>query len=171
MKKTFLAQAIAIIFAGLVDVVFVGSLPYGFHSLHIVVLGIVFASLLTNVRVAAWWALGGGLILELFSFRFFGSHLIALFLVLLLVFFLFEKVVTNRSVYSLFISVLAATALYDLIFLLFDYWSGVELLPGLDLLKAFGISLACNGVIALAMFYIFNLATRRLRPVFLSSKY
>jgi len=170
MQKTFFANALAIIVASLIDVVFVGSLPYGFHSLHLVVLGIVFASLLTNIRVAAWWALLGGIGLELFSFRFFGSHLIALFLVILLVFFLFEKVVTNRSVYSLLISALAATALYDLIFLLFDYWSGVDLRPVGGLFRSFGISLACNGVVAMVLFYVLNFATRRLRPVFLSSR-
>jgi rod shape-determining protein MreD len=167
MSRTWFINLIAIILAALADIVFVGSLPLSLHSLHLVVLGIVFAALLANIRAAAWWALLGGLMFEIFSFRFFGSHLIILFLVLGLVYFLFERVMTNRSVYSLLMIAIGATILYDGLFLLFDYWSGVRLLPPSSLFKALGLSLVVNAVAAIFIFYISNLATRRLRPVFL----
>lgn len=167
MRKTWFINLAAILVITLADIVFVGSLPFALHSFHLIVLGMVFAALLGNIRVAAWWALIGGLMFEIFSFRFFGSHLIVLFLVLGLIYFLFERVVTNRSVYSVLIIALGATVLYDCLFLLFDYWSGVTLLPPSSLFKALGFSLLANGLAAVFIFYISNFATRRLRPVFL----
>lgn len=158
-----------IVLVSLLEVGFFSHLPFGLFRLHILPLAIIFAYLLGNLRLAGWWALGGGVFLELFSFEGFGWHIMALCVVTALVWFLFEKVTTNRSLYSIAFVSAASALIYDLIFL------GQAIVQG-DVVPSFlnGLLGECLGlfytvILALAIFYISNAVSRRLHPAFLSS--
>ncbi len=161
------SYGILIILVALLDIGFISSLPFGLHRIHALPIAVVFAILLSNVRGGAWWVLGGGLILEAFSFHSYGWYFLALFCVLGVASFLFEKVFTNRSLYSVSSVIAAAIFVYDLVLLVRDYSIAEPVRFSLGLLgnEVFGILL--NIILSLALFYLFNLASRRLRPVFL----
>jgi len=167
MYRNIFAILIGILVVALLDTVFIGALPFGLHSLHLLPLALIFVLLLSNIRLAAWWALLGGLFLELFSFRFFGSYLIMLFIVLIIIHLMFERVLTNRSIYSTIIISAVVTLVWDLMFLLLDYQTGSVFLGWLESSKIIAISLVVNIVAASLIFYIINAVSRRFRPVFL----
>lgn len=169
LKISLYALGIALV--AVLDATVISTLPYGLFRLHLLPLALVFVVLLSNLRVAAWWALLGGLVLELFSFRTFGMYLGMTWVTLALIAFLFEKVMTNRSLYSVALISAAVTILYDGLFLLFDYWSGVIVSPASNLFYSFIWSLAVNIFASIVAFNIFHVLSRRLRPVFLSSKH
>lgn len=162
--------ALVIALVAVLDATVISTLPYGLFRLHLLPLALVFVVLLSNLRVAAWWALLGGLVLELFSFRTFGMYLGMTWLVLVLIAFLFEKVMTNRSLYSVALISASVIVVYDGLFLLFDYWSGVILLPAGTLFYSFAWSLLVNVIASIIAFNIFHVISRRLRPVFLNTK-
>ncbi len=162
-----LGYALIIAFVAVLDATVISTLPYGLFRIHLLPLTLVFVVLLSNIRVAAWWALLGGLVLELFSFRSFGMYLALSWVSLAVIAFLFEKVVTNRSLYSVALISGAVTIIFDILFLVFDYWNGIVFRPFSQLALSFIFSLGINIAVAIAIFYISNFATRRLRPVFL----
>ncbi|MCX6792849.1 MAG: hypothetical protein NTY12_02390 [Candidatus Falkowbacteria bacterium] len=168
MYRHFLTSLIAIVAVAFLDAVFVGSLPFGLHRLHLLPLALIFVLLLSNIRLASWWALVGGLVLELFSFRFFGSYLIILFIVLAIIQFMFEKVITNRSIYSIVIISAVVTVVWDLFFLVVDYQTEIIAYGGLEIIKIMILSLIANILAASLTFYTINAFSRRFRPVFLS---
>ncbi len=162
--------ALVITLVAVLDATVISTLPFGLFRIHLLPLALVFVVLLSNIRVAAWWALLGGLVLELFSFRRFGMYLALSWVSLALIAFLFEKLVTNRSLYSVALISGAVTVMYDVLFLLFDYWNGAIFRSFSQLALSFLFSLCINIVVAGIIFYISNFATRRLRPVFLSNR-
>ena len=167
MYRHFFTSLLAIVIVAFIDTVFVGSLPFGLHRLHLLPLALIFVLLLTNIRLAAWWALVGGLVLELFSFRWFGSYLILLFVILIIIQVLFEKVITNRSIYSIIIISAVVTIVWDLTFLIIDYQIEATPFNWLEDIKIMLLSLVVNIVAASLTFYIINAFSRRFRPVFL----
>lgn len=167
MYRHFFTSLIAIVIVAFLDAVFVGALPIGLHRLHLLPLALIFILLLANIRLAAWWALVGGLVLELFSFYFFGTYLVMLFIVLLIIQLMFEKVITNRSIYSIIIISATVTFVWDIIFLLINYQSQIVLSNWSSNIKTLIFSLLVNIIAASLTFYIINSVSRRLRPVFL----
>jgi hypothetical protein len=168
MYRSVFINILAIVGLAFLDVALVANLPWGLHRLHLLLLALVFVVLLSNIRLAAWWALGGGIILELFSFTWFGKYLSLIFISLLVAQILLDKVLTNRSIYSVIIMTGLITLLWDIGFLLFDYQTVVW--SWLYLIKNLGLSLLYNIVAAGLIFYLLNTFSRRFQPVFLLSK-
>jgi len=166
MYKSFLANFAGIFIVALVDICLVSALPFGLNRIHFLFIAIIMILILSNIRLAAWWALGGAMILEAFSFRFFGTYLIVAFIVLSLAYFLFEKVMTNRSVYSVMVVTAAVTAIADIIFLILDYWTVHDLGTITSQIISFILSVVFNVIAAVIIFYLFSALTRRLKPVF-----
>ena len=162
---------LAIALVAVLDATVVSTLPFGLYRLHLLPLALVFVVLLSNLRVAAWWALLGGLVLELFSFRFFGMYLMLSWISLGVIALLFEKVMTNRSLYSVALVSALVTFVYDILFLVADYVNGVVLQSFANLLLSLMWSLIINVVAAIIIFNISHIVSRRLRPVFLKGRY
>ncbi len=169
MSLKSLIHILIIILAALFDIALVSGLPFGLYRIHLVVIALVFVLLLGNVRLAAWWVLLAGFIFEAFSFKTFGVYLVSLGLVSGLIYILFEKVVTNRSLYAVGLAAAAGSLFYDLLFLLYNnLFSDVPLSAiGRDLGYEL-LGLAANAVIAVVIFYISSAVNRRLKPVFLT---
>lgn len=171
MYPRLLAHIFLLIAVAILDVAFVTTLPFDLHHIHLLVIALVFVFLLGNIRVAAWWALGGGLFLEAFSFGAFGWHLAALLISLAVIALLFQKVMTNRSLYSISVVTGAAIIAADLVSLLGDYLAGVSpIISWGSALAGEAIGLVYNIILALAVFYISNTVTRQLHPGFLTGR-
>lgn len=168
MYRYLFINLLTAVLVAFLDAAFIGSLPFGLHRLHLLPLALIFVLLLSNIRLAAWWALSGGLVLELFSFRWFGSYLIIIFIILIVIQVLLEKVVTNRSIYSIIIISTIIIFIWDLAFLLIDYFANVAISGWLNNIRVICFSLIVNIIIASITFYIINAVSRRFKPVFLS---
>lgn len=163
-----LSHIILILLVSILDIAFISQLPAGLHHVHLLVIALIFVYLLGNVRYAVWWVLGGGMMFEVFSFNGFGWHLAALLLALGVIILLFQKVMTNRSLYSISVVAIFSVFFYDLVLLFRDYLSGEELIS--SWLAATGgelIGMLYNIALALLVFYLSNSLTKRLNPGFL----
>lgn len=169
MLQAYLIQALTICLLAILDIAFVNQLPFGLDRLHLLPLALVFVYLLSNSKLTAMWTVIGGLILETFSFGVFGFHLLGLALGLLCISFLFERVITNHSLYSITLVGMVTVLLYDAsqhfkVSFEGSPWQWSEFIQQ-ELL-----TLLYSGILCLIAFYVINMITRRLRPVFLAKK-
>lgn len=168
MYRGFLASFVVIILVALLAASLFTSLPFGLWRIHVLPLLMIFIYLLFNIRAAAWWALIGGLVFEVYSFHVFGFYLIMLWLALFIIHMLFTRIMTNRSLYSVMTAAIAVTIMCDIYTLVADYASGLPHLSFGLLAEKFFFSLVVNLAITIIVFYIVHVASRRLRPVFLT---
>lgn len=166
MYLKIVANIICISLVTLFDVAFISQLPYGISRLSLLPVLIIFIFLLGNVRWAAWWVIVGGFILELYNFGLYGFHFLGLLLALVVIVILFERVMTNRSLYSVSVVGAAATFSYDLVLFFKSYLENKNN-SWLIFLKLEVVNVLYGIAFALLLFYLLNLVSRRLRPVFL----
>lgn len=166
MYLKIIANIFLICLVTLFDIAFISQMPYGISRLSLLPILILFIFLLGNIRWAAWWVIVGGFILELFNFGVYGFYFLGLFLSLIVIFILFERVMTNRSLYSVSVVGAAATFSYDLVLFFKSYLENNNN-SWLLFLKFEIVTVSYGIAIAFILFYILNLVSRRLRPVFL----
>lgn len=167
--RWYLGQAAAIILLAMVDIALVKSLPFGLGFFQTFPIALVFVYLLGNLRLAAAWAICGGLLLEAFTFGSYGFHLVGLGASVALISILFERTITNHSLYSVSVVAMASTLVYDISLLIKQSIDGLAINWG-NFLEKEALTLVYSIVFSLAAFYIINNITRRLRPVFLARK-
>ncbi len=162
-----IGHILLIVLISILDITLVSELPWGLARISLLPVMLVFVFLLGNLRLAAWWVLIGGFMLELFNFGMYGFYYIGLLCSLVVINILFERVMTNRSLYS--ISVVTASSLltYDLVLLAKHTLENNHLVSLRMFVTEELTSVGFGVIIALIFFYILNIVTRRLRPVFL----
>jgi cell shape-determining protein MreD len=111
-----LGNILALLALGIAQVSFLTTWPAPVSNLHLLLSVVVFLAIILDYQRALWWALGGGLFLELYSGSSFGTIVLSLLLTVMAVNFLFTNFFTNRSFYSLMIIGFIATALYNILF-------------------------------------------------------
>lgn len=152
----------------------VSGLPGLASNLNLVLVVLIFILGFLSFDLAIWWAVGGGFLLEVFSFLPFGAYLLSLSLTLMIANFLLNYFFTNRSLYSFLALTGLATVIYGLIINFFvlifikinssaaiaagNFWSFRPGQIGFNLLSAFII------------YYIIHFLGRNLKPVFLIKK-
>ena len=166
MYVKIVVNIILISLVTLFDIGFISQLPYGISRLSLLPVLILFIFLLGNIRWAAWWVIVGGFILELYNFGLYGFHFLGLLLALVVIVILFERVMTNRSLYSVSVVGAAATLSYDLVLFFKSYLENNNN-SWLLFLKLEIVNVLYGIAVALLLFYLLNLVSRRLRPVFL----
>lgn len=169
MIRWYLGQAAAIIILALFDISVVQSLPFGLAFFQVFPIALVFVFLLGNIRLAAGWAICGGILLEAFSFGTYGFYLIGLGACVGIISLLFERIITNHSLYSVSVVAMASTLVYDISLLIKQSIDGVPIQWG-AIVETEGLTLIYSIILSVAAFYIINNITRRLRPVFLAKK-
>lgn len=171
MPTKIISQFIIILIVVLLDIAFINRLPFGLHRVHFFPIILVFVYLLGNIRYSAWWVIIGGYLLELFTFGIYGFHFFGLLLSLCAIYFLFERVMTNRSLYSIAAVSGVSVLLYTTNFILEAYFSNhLSAISWQQYLTEQGIIIGYSMSIAVILFYIFNAVTKRLRPVFLAQR-
>ena len=94
-------NVVAVMILGVLQKSFLATWPPPIGNVNLVLVLVIFLIVLGSYRQALWWAFGGGLLLELFSFDLFGATVISLLLTAWLVKALFNNFFTNYSFYSL----------------------------------------------------------------------
>lgn len=171
MPTKIISQFIIILIVVLIDIGFMNRLPLGLHQVQLFPIILVFVYLLGNIRYSAWWVLIGSYLFELFTFGIYGFHFFGLLLALCSIYVLFERVMTNRSLYSIAVVSGASVLLFNTNYLLEAYFSNnLSTISWQKYLSEQGLIIVYSMVIAIILFYIFNAVTKRLRPVFLAQR-
>lgn len=160
MNWKFFFSLLGVITLFAVQLALVKTLPGGdYFYLSLTVL--VFIVVLFGLDTALFWWLSIGFLTDLFSFNFFGFYTLLMLVVLLLINFLYNSVLTNRSLYAFLLLTVAATLLYDLSsYLAFS-------LPWQNFVGQEIKRLGANLLLTIIIFYGITLLSHRLRPVFL----
>ncbi len=175
MLKYFriLLYFILIIFLVIWQRSFVTVLPGWLEQLNFLLVALVFVLVLVGTIFARWWALGMGVVMDIYSFTPFGVFTFVFLLTAVLLNFLFHSFFTNRSLYSFLALILLSTLFYETVLALINYFI---LILGEDIgfflfCKEFWLDLsqelAINSVATLVIFYIFNFVSNKFRPVFI----
>ena len=167
--KVFL-QFVLIVFLSMIQLSFISGLPFFANKINLILVTLVFILMLKSFKMAAWWAIGLGLFLDIYSFSVFGIYLISLFLVILVGNFLLVNFFTDRSLYSFLAMTFFIFIFYNIIVHLLTYLTGesIKIIFHQDFWINFGQQIIINLLITLFLFYLVNFMSKRLKPVFLS---
>jgi len=148
------------------QIFFINILPLTAHKLNLVLIALVFILIFNSYQKALQWAVGLGLLIDLYSFLPFGFYTINLIIVLLIINFLLTNVFTNKSFYSVLILIILATFFYNLIFIIFSYLTNINFtLNWHNILK----QIFYNSFISLFLFYLFSLTIKKFNSMFIDN--
>ncbi|PLX27445.1 rod shape-determining protein MreD [Candidatus Parcubacteria bacterium] len=155
------------------QVSFISGLPAWVSNLNLILLVLILILGFSSYRRSLMWAMGIGLLFDMYHFTFFGVNTISLLLALYLTNFLLENLLTNRSLYTFIFLTIFASAIFQLnvIFLnlVFGFLKGYEAVYSfsnifwLDELK----KIIVNVVFIFFLFYVVSFFSKRFKPMFL----
>jgi len=173
--KIFL-NFILVIFLSIIHFSFMGNLPFNLFNINIILVAIIFTLALSDLKYALWQVVGFGFIFDIYSFLPFGIYLISLSTSVLLINFLLKRFFTNRSLYSFCALIIFFTIFYEFIFNFFVYMFSIlrENIIFFIFYKDFWVNvffqIIFNLLAVFFIFYILNLFSDKLKPVFLLKK-
>jgi cell shape-determining protein MreD len=152
---------------------FISTFVWYFSGLNILLVSILFILVLYGSKKAFFWSLGFGFFSDVFSFDFFGLYILSFLFSFLVIYFLQNNFLTNRSLKSFIVLITFSLfvfkiVLYSLSFLAF-FWAGEEsiIFWNQAFLKSEIYSFLVNGILVIMVFYIVNFLSKRLKPSFL----
>jgi len=167
---------INLVLAAIVIVIQIGlisALPGILKDMNLLLVIIVFILGLSSFRLAAWWAISAGVVLNIYYFIPFGFVILSFMAAIIVTNFLLTNFFTNRSLYSFLFLTLIASITYKTVLLAIT-WVYLLFRPdemGFVLNRNFfiyeGSALAANLVLVIIIFYFINMVTKSLKPVFL----
>jgi hypothetical protein len=177
MKKYFalFLYVMLIIAAVVLQQAGLNSLPYWFSRLNLCLLLVIIFLFFLDFKKVLILSLGLGLLLDIFSFQFFGAYTVTFLATVFLADVLLTNWFTNRSTYSFLALTFFTTLFYNffLYFLLYlsnfltdkafflfsgTFWLGL----GLELLWNLGA--------VFLLFWTMSLTSHRLKPIFLEKR-
>ncbi len=176
MSGKIILNIVSIIILSVVQISLISALPLGLSHINILVVVIVFILGLRGERLALYWALGAGLIMDIYSFSLFGANILSLFLVVYLANLLLDYFFTDRSLYSFLAITFFATLSLDLFNFIFNY--AASFFISREVVFNFGyqfffkklLIFLQNTLVVFPIFFGVNFVTDHLRPVFLIKK-
>lgn len=161
--------AIAII----IQIGLISALPGLFKEINILLILLVFILSLGGFRLAFWWALGAGIVINIYYFIPFGIVIISIMVAIIVTNFLLTNFFTNRSLYSFLFLTLIALVTYKIILFIITWLyllirpSELGFIVGRNYLLNEFMAIAINLGIVVIVFYFINMVTKSLKPVFL----
>lgn len=152
---------------------FVPVLPSYFGGLNLILVFLLYSVLISGFERTVYFALGIGLLMDYYSFSLIGTYALCFAGGVAIVYFLLNNLLTNRSLYSLL-------ALFSVLYLYFkiyfiagnELFSVIQKVPAdfsydQDFFAAEAYTLLVNLVMVTAIYYLFNMASKSLKPTFL----
>lgn len=168
---SILVQIISLIIIGILQVSFLTTWPWPINSLNLILSLTIFLTVIINYRRGLFFALGGGLFLELYSSLPFGITTLSLIFTVIMINLLFNNFFTNRSFYSLLFLGLISTFIYNLAILGFDFLGLIfgisDYFFGFNFWTSFFWQPILNLLILAIIFFTYNISTGRLKNIFL----
>lgn len=155
---------------------FLEVLPGWFSDTNFILVILAYVLLVTDMKKALWWAIGFGIISDVFYFLPFGHYLAIFIIILCLMDFLLSNLLTDRSLYSIVALVLVSTLAFEAVnftaMRFYALFSPSESAAAVSLtyLSSLLSGLVMNGAATAGIFYIFNQATQSFKPVFINKK-
>ncbi len=150
---------------------FINDLPGWASEANLVIVILIFILGLKGIKEALAWALWLGVLLDIFSFYFFGLYIISLSLTVVFSHFLLERFFTNRSLYSFLALDLFTSLFFRLFILCFIYL--ISLFGVLNFVLSDnwwlrqGQGIVIDLILTAIIFYSLSLISRSFKPVFL----
>ena len=168
MKIKIIFNLISIIFLVILQISFISGLPGMAANLNLILVILIFILGFSGLELAAWWAVGAGFLLEIFSFLPFGAYLVSLSLTIFIAKFLLNNFFTNRSLYSFLALTGLATIIYRVIIYFFVlFFAQIDLIFDSNFFIAILEQVGLNFLLTFIIYYIIYFLGRSLRPVFL----
>ena len=160
----------------IIQAAFVSSLPSAYFAINLPLAALLFSLLFFNKDTTLIFAMFMGFWLDILSFNFFGLHTIVLSAVVLLIDFILNNWLTNRSLYSLLVLSALSAIIYNI--LLYSLVAFSESGQGGSNLfffqPYFWIQLSWqilwNAVFMILLFSLANSLSKHLKPFFLEKK-
>ena len=181
-KKFFLSilsDLAILLFLTLIQLSFVMTLPRPLENLNIILSFIIFITVILNYHRGLFWAVGAGILLDIYTLEPFGVTSISLYLTVIIMNYLFDHFFTNRSYYTLFVLGILGTALFNILLILVKMmlsWFNIKSLLSQpkfiftsflsDVVWQAGLNVLCLFII----FFVFNYMSRKAQSVFLVSE-
>jgi hypothetical protein len=170
-------KLIFVIILAIVQISFVSGLPVWAGELNLIIVFLIFSLEFGGNKKTIWWFLLIGLLFDLYIPFFFGFFTVLWPLVFLFSRFLSTSFFTNQSLYS-FLGLAFFTAIfYYFLFNSLFYLAGLFSGSRADLFFLsknfwihFGAGIIANLLAVLLVFYLANLISDRLKPVFIIKK-
>ncbi|MDD4902082.1 MAG: hypothetical protein PHE24_03015 [Patescibacteria group bacterium] len=161
----------------ILQIAFISALPLWLRGLDLVIIFLVFSLEWSGGYKTIWWFFLIGLFFDLYFPLWFGFFIFLWPAIFLFTSFLAKNFFTNRSLYSFFGLTFFATIFYYFVFNLVFYSAGFfseNKAAFFPLVKNFWLRLADGLVLNLlavaVLFYLTNLISDRLKPVFIIKK-
>ncbi|MFH1822665.1 MAG: hypothetical protein ABH830_03110 [Patescibacteria group bacterium] len=173
MYAKFFINLFFLIILIIIQLAFINGLPGWFNKLNLVLIILIYILSFKDLKIAIFWTIGAGFLLDAYSFLPFGFYVISLFLSILLADFLLINFFTNRSLYSFLAITFFSLILYEIILnLLIIIWQFfISKVAFFLFLKEFWLNLSIrlliNLIFVFILFYLINFVSLKLKPVFL----
>ena len=153
---------------------FINVLPSIWGQINLVLVVAIFTLFFFDWRSALFYGAISGFWLDLMSFEFFGLYLAAILLTIIISHLILKNLLTNRSFYSFFTLIIAATITYNILLAIFFYFSFNDKTSSLFINSSFYLALVYQIVwslfLALALFNLAIFLTTGFKPFFLVKK-
>lgn len=157
-----------------IELSFINALPWPLNVFNLILVTAVFTLSLNGLEKAFWLALIVGFVLDSVSFFPFGLNMISLLLSVLFSYIFLQKILTNRSLYSYLTLIGIATVInHTSRFIYLYFYKLIRSDVSYDLSWKIFFSenilyeLILNLLAAIAVFYVLNFISHRLKPVFI----
>jgi len=158
-----------------IQISFIPALPSPFFNINIIIIGLVIFLALNNLEDALAWGTAAGILLDVYSFHFFGLYILSLTAMLVLTDLFLRKFFTNRSVYSfIFLNSLALVffeaARLSLIFLFDFFTKGIfyQDIFSAGYFSSLAYKLIFGIVIIFISFYSINYYSKKMKSFFIT---
>lgn len=176
MYKKYLLHFFIIIFIFTVETAFISGLPLYLSNLNLLLVALIFVLGLGDLEIAVLYSLCLGILVDIFSFSFFGVHTASLILTILSANFFLVKFFTDRSLYTFLALVGLATVIYEFFINGLDFIISVlsnherMAIWNSAFLKAEFYQIAYNLAASFLVFCLVHYISNSLKPVFLLKK-
>jgi rod shape-determining protein MreD len=176
MLKKIIIYLFSILLVFIIQWSFINALPFYLDNLNFILIVLIFILGIAGIKNALIWAMGVGLLLDIYSFLPFGTYLVIFFIIIIFTNLLLNNLFTNRSLYSFVALTSFAIIIYEVIlFAAYFFYSLMNenvIFPnyGFDFWLNELIKLSLNLCIVFIIYYFLTFFTKRLRPVFLTRK-
>ena len=153
---------------------FINVLPGIWGQINLVLVVAIFTLFFFDWQSALLYGMISGFWLDLMSFEFFGLYLAALLLTIIIAQQILKNFLTNRSFYSFFALITLTTIIYNILIAILFYFSFGDNHLSLLLYRSFYLAVFYQIVwslfLALALFNLATVLTKRFKPFFLVKK-
>jgi len=171
-----LFNALLIIFFWIFQIAFVNTMPYPFNNINLIIVVLIFALFIFDIKGVLLWSAGLGWLMDLYDFTPMGLNLISLVIAVGIVCLLRDNFFTNRSLYAMLALTFVMFLIFEINIYIINYFLAVFTHQELALVfngyffinKLYGLML--SETLVVFCFYLLNFLSKSYKPFLLNKK-